>query len=104
VVTDVPELGTRCSVVGGPPVPRGSGEKRENLAETILRFQCVERTEANRESKVHASESREARLGGATRTVALEQFSGIPLRGDRAGAGEVSRMGVRDQGAACPEF
>jgi REP element-mobilizing transposase RayT len=43
-------------------------------------------------------------VGGPTRTVALEQFSGIPIPRDGAGAGEVSRMGLRDQAPTCSEF
>jgi REP element-mobilizing transposase RayT len=53
-----------------------------HLAETVLRFQRVDRTLTHRKTSLHASESGEARLGGLAGTLALEQFPRLlPARG-----------------------
>lgn len=50
------------------------------LAGAILRFQCLDGEEANREASIHPSESGEARIGDFPGTVALEQLSLLPVR------------------------
>jgi hypothetical protein len=44
------------------------------LAETVLRFQCVERQEKEREDELHAFQSGEERVGGASKGLGLEQL------------------------------
>ena len=54
------------------------GSSREEiptvLAETVLRFQCVEREEKEREDELHAFQSGEERAGDASAGLALEQL------------------------------
>ena len=49
-------------------------EKPTVLAETVLRFQCVEREEKEREDELHAFQSGEERAGDASAGLALEQL------------------------------
>jgi hypothetical protein len=44
------------------------------LAATVLRFQCVEREEKEREDELHAFQSGEARVGDTSEGLALEQL------------------------------
>ena len=44
------------------------------LAATILRFQCVERKEKEREDELHALQSGEERISGASEGLGLEQL------------------------------
>src|SRR5229473_1947839 len=52
------------------------------LAGALLRFQCLDREEANRKAALHPSQSRSAWTSGAG-TVAVEQFSLVLLRRSR---------------------
>jgi len=60
------------------------------LAETILRFQCVEREEAEREAGVHARKSGAKKAGATSEGLALEQLGA--LRGE---GGEQNSDGLR---------
>ena len=75
----------------------GTGKRRARMAEALLRFQRVERTQAGGEVAVHPSEPCQARTGGIAGTVGMEQFSGVCLRGTRSGARELSGMEVDHQ-------
>ena len=62
---------------GGPTetrIGRRRGVAATILATAILRFQCVESEEASGETRVHAHESGETRVGDAPEAVAVEQF------------------------------
>lgn len=51
------------------------GATTARMAETVPRFQCLERAEACGEVAVYASQSGEARTGTGTGTVGMEQLS-----------------------------
>ena len=53
---------------------------RSGLAEALLRFQRAHRTEADRGSALHASQSGEARTGRKAGAVGVEQLSFLSLR------------------------
>ena len=54
---------------------RGSCEEIPTvLATTVLRLQCVEREEKERKDELHAFQSGEERVGGASERLALEQL------------------------------
>ena len=58
-------------------MPMGRSSRAETptvLAETVLRFQCVEREEKEREDELHAFQSGEERAGGASKGLGLEQL------------------------------
>jgi hypothetical protein len=65
---------------------------------------CVERAQARREAALYAPEPGEAGIGGAARTVEVEQFPGVSLSRDKTGAGEVSGMGTGNQASSGREF
>ena len=57
------------------PVGRDSpAEIPTVLAATVLRFQCVEREEKEREDELHAFQSGEERAGDTSEGLALEQL------------------------------
>ena len=58
------------------------------LAETLLRLQCLEWSQACRETALHAPQPGEAWPGGVPGTLALEQFPRLCLRRGRAGQGQ----------------
>jgi len=60
------------------------------LAETLLRLQCLEWSQACRETALHAPQPGEAWPGGVPGTLALEQFPRFCLW--RGGAGESQRV------------
>ena len=53
---------------------------RSILATALLRFQLVERGQAGREVALHASQSGEARSGGESGGLGVEQFSSLRVR------------------------
>ena len=57
-----------------------------HLASALLRLQPMDRTQADRETTLHAPQSGSAWIGGVARAVALEQFPLVSLRRGRAGA------------------
>src|SRR5207248_11082203 len=52
------------------------------LAKALLRFQCVERAQTHRETTLHSQKSGQARIGGYSRSMEVEQFPSLCLRGD----------------------
>jgi hypothetical protein len=84
----------------GVDAPVGGGRARTCLAETILRFQCIERAQVGGEVEIDPSQSSQAGTGRVARRVAVGQFPGACLPGGGTGAGEFSRMGVEGQGEA----
>ena len=54
-----------------------------HLASALLRLQRMGRTQADRETRLHAPQSGSAWIGGIARAVALEQFPLVSLRRGR---------------------
>jgi len=50
------------------------------VAASILRLQCLERSQAHREVALHTQESGQARFGGKSRGLGVEQFSSLHFR------------------------
>src|SRR4051794_26899413 len=73
---------------------------RPGLAKTILRFQRLERTKTDRKTALYASQSGEARTGGAARPVEMEQFPFLLLC--RAGYGSRNFQERPLEIKACP--
>jgi REP element-mobilizing transposase RayT len=63
----------------------------------VLRFQCLERAQTGREAALHAPQSSEARTGGASGTMEVEQLPRLLLWRSRTGEGEVSRIAAGNQ-------
>ena len=59
------------------PFERGQTEEEHLLAATILRFQCVEREEAERETGIHACKSGAEKVGATSERLALEQLDAL---------------------------
>jgi hypothetical protein len=57
-----------------------SNETGELLAAPILRFQCLEQKEENREAQLHAHESGETWIGHRPEIVAVEQLPFLSVR------------------------
>ena len=57
---------------------------QRRLATPVLRFQCVERGEAEGEAGVHARESRKTKTGRSSERLAVEQL--VALREGSEGA------------------
>ena len=77
---------------GAPP--------RSRVAETFLRFQRVDRPEANREAPLHTPQPSKARTGGPSGAVGVEQLSFLPFRRDWPGTIEILGVADRDQGSS----
>src|SRR5260370_29636068 len=75
---------------GAPP--------RSRVAETFLRFQRVDRPEANREAPLHTPQPSKARTGGPSGAVGVEQLSFLPSWRDWTVACEISGVAAGDQG------
>jgi hypothetical protein len=70
--------------LGKGPFGRGKPDGRSAfLAETILRFQCVEREEAEGKAGIHARQSGGKKAGETSEGLALEQLGA--LRGEGRG-------------------
>jgi hypothetical protein len=78
-----------------------AGPAATHLAETILRFQRLERTQTHRETALPAPQPSPARVGSVAGTVALEQLPRLLLRGN--GTGKSQRVGSPEDedSAAC---
>ena len=61
---------------------------KPHLGASLLRLQCLDRAQAHREAALHASQSREARLGARAGSVALEQLPFLCLRRSQVGCGQ----------------
>jgi hypothetical protein len=58
------------------------------LAGTFLRFQRLDYEKTRGETAIHASQSAQTRIGGFAGTMAMEQLSFLPSRGNRSSTGE----------------
>jgi hypothetical protein len=101
---------TAAQPVASPPLRLRAAT---HLAETILQFQRLERTQTHRETTLPASQSGAARLGGVARTVALEQLPRLfswrswAPRSQRVGSPQdegttTGRVRARPETADCP--
>jgi hypothetical protein len=57
----------------------GCQETQSLLASAFLRFQCLDREEANRKATIHPSQPGGAETGGVAGAVAVEQLSLVLL-------------------------
>ena len=64
---------------------KGWASPRSAVAAAILRLQCLERGQAGREVTLYPPKSGEARSGGESGGLGVEQFSSLSLRCGRSG-------------------